>query len=196
LEVEYLPDFTGIAFAFERTKYSTKLLGKHNAKNIALALSVARELGVPVQILQEVVKQLEFVPHRLEVLHNARTGITVIDDAFNGNKEGVISTIDLLRKTAFRGRKIYLTPGLVELGEMADKVHLEIGNILVGAVDMVLLIENESTLKIKEGLLLKGFDKKKIQLFPNALEAHQALGGVLQKGDIVVFQNDLTDNYG
>jgi UDP-N-acetylmuramyl pentapeptide synthase len=71
--VEYLPDFAGIAFAFEGAKYTTKLLGKHSAKNIALALSVARELGVSVQILQEVVKQLEFVPHRLEVLHNAKS---------------------------------------------------------------------------------------------------------------------------
>ncbi|MDR0651580.1 MAG: hypothetical protein LBG59_09650 [Candidatus Peribacteria bacterium] len=58
---------------FEQESYTTKLLGKHTAKNIALALSVARQLGVPMEHLQKIVKQLDFIPHRLEVLHNPKT---------------------------------------------------------------------------------------------------------------------------
>jgi UDP-N-acetylmuramyl pentapeptide synthase len=85
---------------------------------------------------------------------------------------------------------------LVELGKKSDEVHLEIGKSLAGAVEVVLLVKNEATLKIKEGLLKAGFDEKHIQFFSTALEAHKALSSILQKGDVVVFQNDLTDNYG
>lgn len=108
--MDYLPDFAGITFTFEGEKYETQLLGKHSAKNIALAIAVATHLGIPTETLQEISKRLPFIPHRLEVLRNERTGITVIDDSFNGNKEGVASTIDLLRQTPFGGRKVYLTP--------------------------------------------------------------------------------------
>jgi UDP-N-acetylmuramoyl-tripeptide--D-alanyl-D-alanine ligase len=84
----------------------------------------------------------------------------------------------------------------VELGEQSATIHVAIGKKLAEAVDVVLLIENAATLKIKEGLLWGGFDEKKIQFFSSALEAHQALGAVLEKGDVVIFQNDLPDNYG
>lgn len=201
LKVKYLPDFTGISFVFEWEEYRTKLLGKHSAKNIVLALSVAKQTMMlknasSTHNLKEVVEKLPFVPHRLEVVRTSKTGIIVIDDSFNGNKEGVMSTIDLLRYTPFQWRKVYFTPWLVELGKKSDEVHLEIGKSLAGAVEVVLLVKNEATLKIKEGLLKAGFDEKHIQFFSTALEAHKALSSILQKGDVVVFQNDLTDNYG
>ena len=119
----------------------------------------------------------------------------MIDDSFNGNNAGVKSTIDLLRHTPFAGRKVYLTPGLVELGEKSDEVHVEIGKLLADVVDVVLLIENVATVRVREGLLEAGFDEKNIQLFSSALEAHESLSSVLQKGDVIVFQNDWTDNY-
>lgn len=60
-------------------------------------------------------EQLPFVNHRLELLYNEHTGVYVLDDSFNGNIEGVKTTVDLLKNTLFQGKRIYLTPGLVEL---------------------------------------------------------------------------------
>jgi UDP-N-acetylmuramyl pentapeptide synthase len=72
-----------------------------------LALSVAKQTMMlknasSTHNLKEVVEKLPFVPHRLEVVRTSKTGIIVIDDSFNGNKEGVMSTIDLLRYTPFQ----------------------------------------------------------------------------------------------
>ncbi|MDR0651581.1 MAG: hypothetical protein LBG59_09655 [Candidatus Peribacteria bacterium] len=88
-----------------------------------------------------------------------------------------------------------MTPGLVELGKKADEIHREMGHQLAEVVDLLLLIKNSATLKIQEGLLEVGYSAEKIKIFPSALEAHKALSSLLKKGDVMVFQNDWTDNY-
>lgn len=44
LPVRYAPDFQGISFIYQGTEYTTKLLGKHTAKNLSLAIAVALKL--------------------------------------------------------------------------------------------------------------------------------------------------------
>ncbi len=64
--------------------------------------------------------------HRLEVISHPETNIRIVDDSFNGNPEGVKAIVELFRNTKTTGRKIYLTPGLVELGNRSREIHLEI----------------------------------------------------------------------
>jgi UDP-N-acetylmuramoyl-tripeptide--D-alanyl-D-alanine ligase len=72
---------------------------------------------------------------------------------------------------------------------------VEIGKHLAKSVDVVLLIDNLATRKMQEGLLEAGFNKNHIQIFSTPLQAHQALKTLLHKGDVIVFQNDIPDNY-
>jgi hypothetical protein len=67
--------------------------------------------------------------------------------------------------------------------------------MLADAVDLVLLIKNPWTLKIQEGLLSEGFEISKITMFETSTEAHEKVGMFANRGDLIVFQNDLTDNY-
>lgn len=194
-QVTCLPNFEWTSFVFEGVKYSTKLLGKHNATNIAFAISIAHTLGINDKILQERVKMIQFVPHRLELIKNQKTGVYVLDDSFNGNIEGIKATIALLTQTEFEGRKIYITPGLVELGEMSQNIHFEIGTLLAKVIDEVILIDSIATQAIKKWLKSVNFNEKNIHIFPSAWEAHKAVGKLLTRWDLVIFQNDRTDNY-
>ncbi len=195
LPVRYFPDFQGISFQFQGEEYHTRLLGKHSAKNLSLALAVALKLWITPSELQKRVEAIPFVNHRLELLYNEHTGVYVLDDSFNGNIEWVKTTVDLLKNTEFQGKKIYLTPWLVELGEKSEEIHFQIGKMLADAVDLVLLIKNPWTLKIQEGLLSEGFEIPKITMFETSTEAHEKVGMFANRGDLIVFQNDLTDNY-
>ena len=144
-----LPDFEGISFEFEGETYQSILLGSHNAKNLALAISIAKHLETPTDIIQKNIKNIQAVEHRMQLIRNEKTGILVIDDSFNGNLEGVKATIHLLKNTPFSGQKIYLTPGLVELGNKAEEVHRQIGEMLATAIDKVLLVKNKETQNIE-----------------------------------------------
>ena len=193
LNVSYVANLWGIEFVFDTVKYVSKLLWKHNATNLALAISIAKSLWMKERAIQLAVSHIDFVPHRLQLIQN-NNGVYVVDDSFNGNIEWVKSTIDLLQNT-HNARKLYLTPWLVELWDKAEEVHIEIGKLLSNAVDKVLLIQNSTTKYIKEWLLENGFNPDNIKIYDTALKAHEDLKNILQKWDIIVFQNDWTDNY-
>jgi len=69
-------------------------------------------------------------------------------------------------------RKIYLTPGLVEMGKASEKVHRELGENLAEAADKVILIKNSVSEYIREGLLSKGFSEDNLTIYPSADSAH------------------------
>lgn len=195
IDVNYIKNLWGIKFEFENTYYKSKLLWSHNAKNLSISIKVAKRLWVDENIIQQTIyNNIDFVPHRLQLIKN-HNWIYIIDDSFNWNIEWVKSTLDLLKITTIEWKKIYLTPGLVELWEISKEIHLEIWKLLVDSVDKVLLINNSSTEYIKQWLLKNGFDINNINQYKTASQAHEDLKNILTNWDLIIFQNDWTDNY-
>ncbi len=136
------------------------------------------------------------MPHRLQPIRSP-AGFLIIDDAYNGNSAGVQEAIKVL--THFKDRrKIYITPGLVEIGSAARQVHLEIGRQLASAADVVILIKNSVTEYIESGIMnyKSGTDRKpEVFWYKTAPEAHAALKDILKPNDVILFQNDWGDQY-
>lgn len=183
--------FRGLEFEWEGRLFETMLLAEHNVTLIVLCAHLARELSLSVDEIASAVRKICPVPHRLQPIFNPHTEITVIDDSYNGNMNGVRSGIHLLGRAT--GRKVVLTPGLVELGSKMRERHLEIGELYARSVDLVLLIRSPMTDALVEGMERRGFGEYRI--YNDTEEAHNDLGNVLRQGDTILFQNDLTDNY-
>lgn len=184
-------DFKGLEFEWSGVKFETSLLAEHNVTLILLCSKIARELSMSMEDIREGVKGAHIVEHRLQPIYNAHTDIMVIDDSYNGNINGIMSGIQLLGRAT--GRKVVLTPGLVELGLESENIHIKIGEIYANGTDLVLLIKNNMTADIIKGLEKNKFTNYK--LYENTQAAHNDLAQVLQRGDTIIFQNDLTDNY-
>ncbi len=191
-DLKILDNFAGLEFKIENKIFKTKLLAEHNISLILLCLEIAKELGISLDELATGVEKISYIPHRLEPIYNDKTDVWVIDDSYNGNFNGIVSGLAVLGRA--HGRRIVLTPGLVELGKKMEKVHNEIGQLYADQkVDLVILIKNTATACIVDGLRTKGFADYKI--FNSTTEAHAALTGIIQRGDTIIFQNDLPDNY-
>jgi UDP-N-acetylmuramoyl-tripeptide--D-alanyl-D-alanine ligase len=169
-------------------------LGDYSVHTLQGALTIAHHLELTNTEIMEGIKHLQPIPHRLQPLYNPKTNILVIDDSYNGNPDGVREAIHTLKRFTTR-RKLYITPGLVELGETSKKIHYTIGNWLHNVADIVILIKNSATPSIEKGLKDNGYDEHNIIFFDTAPEAHRALKDMLQPNDVILFQNDWTDNY-
>lgn len=192
IEYTYLPEFQGIEFLYNTKKYKTQLIAHHSLGMIALAIDIAKELGVQHHSIQNGVKNIPFISHRLEVIRNTSTGVIVIDDSYNGNFDGFCSGIQTLSRA--QGRKIILTPGIVELGSMQKLVHKNLATQYISKnIDLILLIQNSNTRHIRDEFIAKGFNRYKE--YKTVFEAHNDLKNILTKGDTILFQNDLSDNY-
>lgn len=173
----------------------TRLLGRHIVRPVAVAVEVARSLGLPDETIVAAVASLPYVEHRLQVLRNPSSGVIVVDDSYNGNPESIRATAALARATRTDGRKMLLTPGLVELGEESDAIHRALGREIADAYDLVLLIDTPSSRSLAAGLAEVGYPADRVITYPDTATAHREFSKLLKSGDVVIFQNDWTDNY-
>jgi UDP-N-acetylmuramoyl-tripeptide--D-alanyl-D-alanine ligase len=177
----------------EKVLCTTKILGKENVRNIILASSVADVLGFSIEEISKAIENLHSPPHRLELIDNG-TGILIIDDAYNSNPVGARMAADVLSKFT-NGRKILVTPGLVELGKLEYEENKKIGQYFAKRVDYVFLVGKERTKPIYEGLLQENFPQDKIFINANLGETTEVLKSFLKPGDSILFENDLPDTY-
>lgn len=170
----------------------TKLLGEHNVQNVIGCIAIAEYLGLTNEEIQKGVEKIEPVEHRLQLIPT-QNGTTVIDDAFNANPVGSKMALDVIKQ--FEGRKIIITPGMVELGEEEYKLNQEFGAQMAGAVDIAILVGMKRSKPIVEGLKSKKFNDMNIYVVNNLEEATAKLGKLTKAGDVILFENDLPDNY-
>jgi UDP-N-acetylmuramoyl-tripeptide--D-alanyl-D-alanine ligase len=177
----------------EAAQFKTKLLGKNNVYNILAATAVALECGMTLDEVSRAVRMLEPIPHRLQLLPGSGD-VTVIDDGFNANPVGAKAALEVLGSFE-NGRKVLITPGMVELGEMEFKENKIFGASAAKVCDFVILVGATRTKPILEGLREAGFPEEKIIIAKSLAEASERMREIVKAGDVVLFENDLPDTY-
>lgn len=169
---------------------TTRLLGESAAQNIALAAVLAEQMGLTKEEIARGVEKLEPIPHRLQLLESG--GVYILDDGYNANPVGAREAVAALRR--FTGKKYVVTPGLVEAGILEEQINAELGAMLVG-LDGVYLVGDTLVGAVKKGYLAAGGDEEKLSVYSTLTAAQSAFSEVLQKGDCILFLNDLPDIY-
>ncbi|MBO7149439.1 MAG: UDP-N-acetylmuramoyl-tripeptide--D-alanyl-D-alanine ligase [Clostridia bacterium] len=184
--------FTLVIDGQRGVKCSTNLLGSHSVKNICLASAVAYKIGMSAKEIVAGINSIKSIKNRLELVPNNKK-IIIIDDSYNSNEEGINSAMEVLDN--FKGRKIVLTPGLVELGKIESLVNYEFGKTLAKHSDKVIVVGKHNAEMIIKGLIEAGMDKENIKFAKNLNKGNEILNEMLEEGDVVLFENDLPDNY-
>ena len=170
----------------------TKLLGRHNIQNIVLSCAVAKRMGMTMEEIARGVSRAQPVEHRLQLIEGAN-GMTVIDDAFNANPSGAAAAFEVL--SSFTGRHLVVTPGLVEQGEREEELNFKFGQQMGAVTDIAILVGPKRTRPIAKGLLSVGFDVNRLHTVASLEEAKTVIAAHARQGDVILFENDLPDNY-
>jgi len=177
----------------ETEQVQTKLLGSHNVQNMLLAIGVAHHLGIRLKTMVLGAKNIEPVEHRLELKKAGE--YYIIDDAFNSNPVGAKNAVEILGQFN-SGRRIIITPGMVELGEIEYSENQKFGEAIGNAkLDKVILVGEERAEPILKGIKITENGEENITVVNSLFEANDILRAYLQPGDIVLYENDLPDVY-
>ncbi len=178
----------------EEETINTKLLGSHNIQNLLVAAAAAREFGIRLKTVAMAASKMEPVEHRLEL--KRRNGLVVIDDAFNSNPVGAKNAVQVLESFS-GGRKIIITPGMIELGELEEDENRRFGrHIGNAAINLVILVGEEQTRPILEGIRSTDNGKgMEVKVVDSLFEANDVLKEYSRDGDVVLYENDLPDTY-
>ena len=187
----------GLAFTIHTSlgtaEIRTQLLGRHNVSNILAATAVAIECGMTLEEIRIAIANVAPVPHRLQ-LTSSEGSVTIIDDSFNSNPVGAKAALEVLTEIQ-GGKKVLVTPGMVELGEREYEENKRLGEHAADVCDLVILVGPKRTIPILDGLKAAQYPNQQIIVALNLEEVKQHLATQVQAGDVVLFENDLPDSY-
>ncbi|MCY4105785.1 MAG: UDP-N-acetylmuramoyl-tripeptide--D-alanyl-D-alanine ligase [Chloroflexi bacterium] len=189
----------GLAFCLndretgESARLKTQLYGTHNVTNLLLASAAARHFGISLEEIAWRASQLQAVESRLEKVETA-AGITILNDGYSANPLGARSALQTLGLHE-TGRRLLVTPGMVELGAEEAAANLQLGSWAAQYATDVILVDEQRAPPIAQGLCEAGFPKEKVHIVGSLAEAVAWYQQELRTGDAVLFLNDLPDVY-
>ena len=177
----------------KNVKFTTRLLGLHSIIDIIGAIALAYTLGVEVPDLQFAVASLKPAEHRLE-LKPFTNGSLLIDDAYNSNPEGCLEAVRVLG--SFDGmKKVIITPGLVELGDIEYDCNYALGKEATENCDVIILVGTNRSKPMQDAVNDSDFNKENLYVAASFKEAMDIYSKLADNNTAVLFENDLPDNY-
>lgn len=167
-----------MAIGAEERHFHTSVLGGFQTININAAILIATEMGMSADEIVEAVKQLKSVEHRLERIDAG--GKIILDDGYNGNIDGMLEGVRLC--SLHPGRKVIVTPGLVE---STEALNSQLIGAINGVFDIAIITGQLNAAQFEKELNTP----QKIMLADKA-QMVKILGEVTRSGDIILFAND------
>lgn len=171
----------------------TRLVGECNISNLVAAVIVALYLKVPEEKIRYAVAAIEQVEHRLNVKQTPG-GVTIIDDAFNSNPAGSRMAVEVLSQFK-EGKRIIVTPGMIELGGRQYDLNKELGENIGKNVDIAIIVGEYNKSALMDGVKATDFNSENLYTVASFNEAQQLLSTLLKRGDTVLYENDLPDTF-
>ncbi|WP_412521458.1 UDP-N-acetylmuramoyl-tripeptide--D-alanyl-D-alanine ligase [Staphylococcus simulans] len=136
-------DALGIAFSINgHEQYQIPILGIHNMRNAAIAITVGKLLGLDYETIKANIAKVQLTQMRME-LHHSKQDVAVINDAYNASPTSMKAAIDTL--SAMDGHKILILADVLELGENSAEMHASVGEYLEGkGIDYLLTYGQEA----------------------------------------------------
>ena len=169
---------------------STSLFGTSNLYNLTASISMSLILGVPLEIIKSKAAEIMPSPHRLEIkkINNA----VLIDNAFSSNEEGFISTLNDLKK--LKGRKVLITPGIIELGSSTKLIHKKLGELSSDIFEKFILVgRSVRTESFEEGIVSE--NRNRVVYIENSTNLWPMIDSLSIDFDWILLENDLPDTF-
>ncbi len=170
------------------------IFGDHHIGNMCVVFATACTLGVAPEDAILALASVPQISHRLEVKQGP-AGSVLIDDAYNSNPVGfaaALHLLDTLRRDG--GRRVLVTPGMVELGAAHDSEHKKIGELAAATVDVLVPVLPDRVRALTEAYVAHN-PKGIVVPLPTFQAAQAWMNANLTAQDVVLLENDLPDLY-
>jgi len=139
-------------------KIKTKIIGAHNAMNIASVILAAEYLGLSKSEIEEQAGQFALPEATMQIVKYASS--MVIDDSYNASPEAFAAALKFLADYQVSGKKIVISRGMIELGQASQEAHKKIGGLIGKIANEFIITSPDSVAALKSGV---GNAKLKIQ---------------------------------
>ncbi len=163
--------------------FEIPIIGRHNVSNALAAIAAGLTLGLSIKEIQRGFSTLATTKMRFEVIR--RDGVTIVNDAYNASPASMRAAIQTVAEI-YEGRKIAVLGDMLELGEISEKVHREVGEELAKNKFDTLITLGELGKFIADGAKDAGL--KNIFTASTHEEAAKKILEIMRDGDTILFK--------
>ena len=178
VSTEFTLSFHGKEYDFE-----IPMLGRHNVSNALAAIAAGYACGLTVPQVQRGFSTLTTTKMRYEVIR--RDGLTIINDAYNASPASMRAAIRTTSEV-YDGRLIAVLGDMLELGNISEQVHREIGAELVENKFDTLITLGELGKFIAAGARDAGLNN--VYTFDTHEDAAKKILELVRDGDTILFK--------
>lgn len=187
--VKFSSEGSIFTLVIDRKKYrfQTALFGFANVKNIVLAASMALKLALSEKEIINAIKNLKPFDNRNVLTKVGK--LIIVNNTYSSNIQSFRETIETAKK--IKGKKVLVTPGIVELGKLEAKSHEELGRLSREIFDKVVLVgKNNRTKSFAKGLA------RNFEFINDSREEYfKKLEWLKKEFNWIFLENDVTENY-
>jgi UDP-N-acetylmuramoyl-tripeptide--D-alanyl-D-alanine ligase len=159
--------------------------------NLACAAGVAMALGLEVEDYRERLADVTEPEHR-RTRARGTSGVAIIDDTFNSNPAGARAALSVLAAVPAEGRRVVVTPGMVELGRRQFDENRAFASAVAEAADLLIVVGRTNRSALLEGAQEADIEVREVA---SREEAVAWVRDNLGPADAVLYENDLPDHY-
>ncbi|HKM43714.1 MAG TPA: UDP-N-acetylmuramoyl-tripeptide--D-alanyl-D-alanine ligase, partial [Limnochordia bacterium] len=138
LDVEGRPTFT-IRYEQQEIQVRLAVPGVHNVWNASAALAVGLQFDIDMVQGAEALTELAASAMRLEV-QRSPSGVIVVNDSYNASPGSMEGALDTLGHMYCSGKRVAILGDMLELGDVAEEAHIEVGRHAVTCANDVVFI--------------------------------------------------------
>eukprot|EP00913_Durusdinium_trenchii_P008932 g8398.t1 len=158
-------DNESVRFRIDNRQYAVSATGRHHVRAAAVAVSVAREIGMKPETIAEGLRSFRPISGRCRLEHIGPWHI--IDDTYNANPRSMEAACGVLREWQGNGKRILITGDMLELGTETVGSHRELGRLAAEANIDQLIVHGDYSKHVLEGACDHGLDQ-----FPFLMQNH------------------------
>jgi UDP-N-acetylmuramoyl-tripeptide--D-alanyl-D-alanine ligase len=173
---------SGARFRIAGTAFETPVAGKHSVLNVAAAVAVGSELGVPVAAMAERARGLQ--PAKMRGERQEHNGVTILNDCYNSNPDAAEAMLEYAALLP-AGRRIAVLGEMRELGPWSEELHRAVGERAAAlGFDLVVGVTGDAAALVDAA---RAGGTEAI-FFAAPAEAGAALAGLTRAGDLLLFK--------
>jgi UDP-N-acetylmuramoyl-tripeptide--D-alanyl-D-alanine ligase len=170
----------------QETPVRLPIPGRHNVTNALAAAAMAHVAGAPLAAIRSGLEAFTSPGMRMEVVR-LRSGVTVLNDAYNANPASMAAALQTLTASA-AGRRLAALGDMLELGDATEDAHRELGAVAAAAnLDALFLLGAHAAL-IEAGALAAGMARERILCGTDHETLGRALSAACRAGDLVLLK--------
>ena len=155
----------GSKFVLDGKEYKISLLGKHNISNTAIAIELAKKIGLTDEEIQSGLKEIKISNMRFQEI---KIGEDIyINDAYNASPTSMKAAIDTLNEIYNDKYKIAILGDMLELGENEVDYHIDVLNYLLDKKIKLIYLYGERMKKAYDIFMKTKSEEYRFWYYPN-----------------------------